>query len=315
MSWKELAAGYFHFSRRERTGVVALLLVIACIFFLPDIIGLRKAAVKSAITDSTWVNAMAKLETDNQPNDNYSNKRIYLEKKNGYRRQSQQTKSLFYFDPNTISAAEWKQLGVRDKTITTIQKYLSHGGKFKKPEDLSRIYGLFPDEFERIAPFIRIPDPSLYKEFTIKDPPNDHSPKTYLRRHTVIDINTADTTAWIALPGIGNKLAARIVNFRDKLGGFYSIDQVAETYGLADSVFQPIKQYLKLENKSVKKININTATIDEMKAHPYIRYAISNAIAQYRAQHGSYTSITGIRKLMLVTDEIFNKIAPYLTIN
>jgi DNA uptake protein ComE-like DNA-binding protein len=52
-----------------------------------------------------------------------------------------------------------------------------------------------------------------------------------------------------------------------------------------------------------------------MKAHPYIRYAISNAIAQYRAQHGSYTSITGIRKLMLVTDEIFNKIAPYLTIN
>ena len=313
MSWKELAAGYLHFSRRERTGVIALLLVIACIFFLPDIIGLRKAAVKSPITDSTWVNAMAKLETDNQPNDNYSNNPMYLEKKNGYR-QSQQTKSLFYFDPNTISAAEWKQLGVRDKTITTIQKYLSHGGKFKKPEDLSRIYGLFPDEFERIAPFIRIPEPSLYKEFTIKDSPNDHSPKTYLRRHTVIDINTADTTAWIALPGIGNKLAARIVNFRDKLGGFYSIDQVAETYGLADSVFQPIKQYLKLENKSVKKININTATVDQLKTHPYIRYALANSIITYRNEHGIFPSVNDLRKIMAVTDNILNKVSPYLTV-
>ena len=157
-------------------------------------------------------------------------------------------------------------------------------------------------------------EPSLYKEFTIKDSPNNYSPRTYLRRHTVIDINTADTTAWIALPGIGNKLAARIVNFRDKLGGFYSIDQVAETYGLADSVFQPIKQYLKLENKSVKKININTATVDQLKTHPYIRYALANSIITYRNEHGIFPSVNDLRKIMAVTDNILNKVSPYLTV-
>ena len=104
----------------------------------------------------------------------------------------------------------------------------------------------------------------------------------------VIDINTADTSAFISLPGIGSKLAARIVNFRDKLGGFYSIDQVGETFGLPDSTFQKIKQYLKLENTSIKKININTATVDELKAHPYIKYSVANPIIAYRNEHGPF---------------------------
>jgi len=117
------------------------------------------------------------------------------------------------------------------------------------------------------------------------------------------------------LPGIGNKLANRIVTFREKLGGFYKIDQVGETFALPDSTFQKIKPRLILTNNSVKQININTATIDELKTHPYIRYQIGNAIIQYRTQHGSFSSIEDIKKIVLVTDEIFNKAAPYLKVN
>ena len=71
--------------------------------------------------------------------------------------------------------------------------------------------------------------------------------KTYVARYSIIDVNTADTSAFISLPGIGSKLAARIVTFREKLGGFYSVEQIGETYGLPDSTFQKIKQWLKLE--------------------------------------------------------------------
>ena len=119
----------------------------------------------------------------------------------------------------------------------------------------------------------------------------------------------------IALPGIGSKLAQRIITFRDKLGGFYKIEQVAETFALPDSTFQKIKNRLLLANTALKQININTATLDELKSHPYLRYAIANAIVQYRAQHGNFNSISDLKKMALVTDELFTKAAPYLKIN
>ena len=130
-----------------------------------------------------------------------------------------------------------------------------------------------------------------------------------------MDVNKNDTAAFIALPGIGVKLSQRIVNFRERLGGFYKIDQIGETFGLADSIFQKIKPYLKLDNTPLRKIDINTASLEQLKAHPYLRYALGNAIIQYRSQHGNFTSVTDIKKIMLITDDVFNKVAPYLVIN
>jgi competence ComEA-like helix-hairpin-helix protein len=99
------------------------------------------------------------------------------------------------------------------------------------------------------------------------------------------------------------------------LGGFHSVEQVGETFGLQDSVFQKIKPMLKLNNTVIKQININTATLDELKAHPYIRYQIGNAIVQYRLQHGNFTSLSDLKKIMILTDEIYNKALPYLKLN
>jgi competence ComEA-like helix-hairpin-helix protein len=132
--------------------------------------------------------------------------------------------------------------------------------------------------------------------------------------YPVIDINIADTTAFIALPGIGSKLAARIINFREKLGGFYSVDQIGEVYGLADSVFQKLRQYLQLNDGVVKKININTATIDELKTHPYIKYNIANAIIAYRNAHGPFMKTEDIKKIMIIEEVQYIRIAPYLSL-
>lgn len=106
----------------------------------------------------------------------------------------------------------------------------------------------------------------------------------------------------------------RIIAFRNKPGGFYFVDQVAETYLLPDSTFQKIKPRMVIGNNPVKQININTASVDEMKAQPYLRYNIANATYQYRQQHGNFKSVEEIRKIMSVTEEIFNKVQSYLTV-
>ena len=93
------------------------------------------------------------------------------------------------------------------------------------------------------------------------------------------------------------------------------MDQVGETFGLPDSTFQKIKPQLKISITALKKININTADIEGMKKHPYLRYAIGNAIVTYRAQHGNFLALEDIKKIMTITDEVFNKLAPYLTID
>jgi competence ComEA-like helix-hairpin-helix protein len=320
MKWKEFVADYLTFSRRDRIGIMVLLTLILAVFLLPSVVS--RSSSKKASADTAWMASLRKLEIKENENnassgqylDDNSNNYQYDRTTNNYANKSKG--ELFYFDPNTMTTDGWQRLGLRDKTIHTIQNYLSKGGQFKKPEDLQRIYGLFPDEFERIAPYIKIESSGQQgsNSFTNNAPAETPPAKTYTFRYSIIDINLADTTAYITLPGIGSKLAARIVNFRDKLGGFYSVSQVGETFGLPDSTFQKIKQYLKLENTAVRKINLNTATIDELKAHPYIRYSLANPIIAYRNEHGLFSKLEDIKKVMAVTEEIYIKIAPYLTL-
>lgn len=321
MTWKEFVYDCLNFSRRDRIAIIVITAFIVLIFFLPKFIP-EKNSSKQIVADTTWITAMKKLEqkdTDNGRNDykqytdDNSNNYQYDRSQGGYTNRTKD--ELFYFDPNTLTAEGWEKLGLRDRTIHTIQNYLSKGGHFKKPEDLKKIYGLFPNEYERIAPFIRIvPASEPGGNFFIDNPVSESPlPNVHSSRYTTVEINSGDTAAFIALPGIGSKLAARIVNFRDKLGGFYSISQVGETFGLPDSTFQKIKQYLKLENTPVRKININTATLDELKVHPYIKWSIANPIIAYRNEHGLFGKIEDIKKVAAVTEEIYNKIAPYLT--
>lgn len=317
MSWSKALADYFSFTRKDSIGILVILAIVIGVFFLPKTF---KAAPKPVPADTAWVTAMKNLEQkelanenrsytdDNSPNYQYDRAtNHYTAKANG---------ELFNFDPNTLSAEGWAKLGIRQKTIQTIQNYLTKGGKFRKPEDLQRIYGLFPNEFERIAPYIKIEAAANTTGYTAKSDystTSNQPTKTYGPRYSIVDINSTDTTALIALPGIGSKLASRIINFRDKLGGFYSVTQVGETFGLPDSTFQKIKQYLKAEANSIKKINVNTASVDELKTHPYIKWSIANPLVAYRKEHGPFTKLEEIKKVMAVTDEVYIKIAPYLT--
>ena len=318
--WKRFISDYFNFTKKERTGIIVLLILIIILIILPflfpffirqkpvDVTTFKKQIEMLSAKQFDTTDKYAKR---NYSDDNFQNYRETDEKR-GY---SKQIKGeLFYFDPNTLDYAGWKRLGIKDKTVKTIQNYIAKGGRFYKPADIGKIWGLHKDEVQRFIPFVQIQNTNNISSTEIKL----HQTKPYEKEKfapAIIDINKADTTILIALPGIGSKLSQRILSFRDKLGGFYKVEQISETYGLPDSTFQKIKPRFSINNNSVHQININTATVDEMKAHPYLRYALANAIVQYRIQHGMYILVDDIKKIMLVTEDVFNKIGPYLKVN
>jgi competence protein ComEA len=341
---KDWIKQYLSFSKKERMGLAVLLVLISAMWLLPEFFGSEKRLSASLIRKA---DSLMQNMNDSTGNAIKSTAIIYFRS--------------FPFDPNTLNADGWKELGLRQKTIETIQKYIASGARFRKPSDLSKIYSLRPDEATRLIPYVVIktdsrtwindkvsnystyPDNKFYRNdvkryrinYSVRtakpanalnaaNPTNSANyssgqGRTYPYKNngrfdiSPVDINAADTTVFIALPGIGSRLATRIIQFREKLGGFHSIMQVAEIYGLKDSVFQLIKPFLILGTNGIKKININTAGIDSLNAHPYIQYPEARAIVQYRNQHGLFKDAGELLKISIINVEWLDRISPYLS--
>jgi competence ComEA-like helix-hairpin-helix protein len=307
---------YFSFTRKERIGISVLVFLLLIVLLIPAI-PIFRTNMQPAATDSSWITAISSLETNHFDKDTIG-QNIDEKPVSSYAFElslpGEQQPVLFAFNPNTLSEAGWQKLGLKEKTIQTIQHYLAKGGHFYKREDLKKIYGLNAADYARLYPFINIPDSKTERRAqTAIENESVYSKK--IAELTPIDINTADTAAFMKLPGIGSVLARRIVKFREKLGGFYSIGQIKETYGLKDSVFQKLLPYLKLESALIKMIHINTATKEELQSHPYISWNIANAIIEYRNQHGNYTQAAELKNIALIDEVVYQKIRPYITVN
>lgn len=224
---------------------------------------------------------------------------------------------LFSFDPNTTTKADFIKLGLPEKTAAMILKFREKGGTFRKKEDLQKIYGLKSKDYERLAPYITLETkPALTNQkpmtaIEAKSPDFNKTATARTMQHTMIDINQADAAEWQTLQGIGPAYAKRITNFRDKLGGFSNIEQVKETFGLPDSTFQAIKTQLKA-SPVLQTIAINTATLEELKAHPYIDARQAAAMVSYRTQHGAFSSLDDLRQMKALSADWLEKMSPYL---
>lgn len=307
--WKKFLNDYFFHSKKARLAVLCILIFFLLVYISPYLFKDHNKPT-AIIPDNSLLAAVDTLQNrgPQQQEDEEDGIQTAYNPTNynpGFLRAE-----LFEFDPNTLSLEGWQKLGLNQRTVKTINNYRNKGGKFYKPEDLQKIWGLPKPFYERVKNYISIT--SLKKTYTedFNEKPAFEKKKREVYR---IDINEGDTTAFIALPGIGSKLALRIVNFRDKLGGFYSTDQISETYGLADSTFQKIKPYLLLSSQP-KLLNLNTASKDELKTHPYIKWNLANAIVEYRNQHGAFKSIEDLKNIVLIDEAIYNKIIHYLTL-
>jgi competence ComEA-like helix-hairpin-helix protein len=208
------------------------------------------------------------------------------------------------FDPNHLQAGDWARFGLTERQAQSISNYLAKGGKFRVKSDLKKIYGMRTEIFARLEPHILLPD-SLERFQTGK--------KTAEQKMKVLNINNADSIQLEKLRGVGFTLAARIIKYRNKLGGFNSIDQLKEVWGLNDTLFRLISSQVSLEaTPTLNQLDINSDSPEILSQHPYVGRKLAYLIVNYRSQHGPFKRIEELKNLPLLTDEMFRKLAPYL---
>jgi len=205
--------------------------------------------------------------------------------------------ALFNFNPNNLPEEKWQQLGLTDQQIKSIKNYEAKGGRFYSKSDVQKMYALPDIDYQRLAPYISLPDKSNYTE----------------KSNDIVEINTADSAKLTQIRGIGGSFAKSIIRYRDRLGGFYRKEQLKEVFGIDSLMYLDISPFIKVDARKITKINLNKATNNSLIAFPYLTYKQRNAIVEYHTQHGDYTSLSDLKNIPIIDDEILRKIEPYIS--
>ena len=300
---------YFGFTKKELNGILILCILVMFILIFPWVYSQFKNPevhnFENFDLDMKEFLASGTAKTS----ESYNSVRNNVEN-------AELNSSYFYFDPNGLEESAWRKLGLSGRQIKVIKNYESKGGKFYSKEDLKKMYSISERKYQQLEPYIRIiSDRKQVKAYTPSYSQNN-SKKAYQSKTQylkVVELNTADSTELETLRGIGPAFSSRIVKYRNRLGGFYKKEQLLDVYGFDSAKFEGLKNQVSVDPLSIQKINLNTATFDELKRHPYLSYKQMNAIFQYRMQHGSYQSLEDLRKIAIIDEEILRKIEPYLT--
>jgi DNA uptake protein ComE-like DNA-binding protein len=141
-----------------------------------------------------------------------------------------------------------------------------------------------------------------------------HSYNAPFKRSRMVELNTADTIELKGLPSIGPWLARKIVEYREKLGGFYSKEQLLEVYRLTPGKLDTIAPFLLIDTSLVKRIPVNLVNLDELLNHPYMSRSQAKGLLAYREKHGPFGRIEDIRKCLLIDEKTFEKVRDYLKV-
>jgi competence protein ComEA len=297
---KSFLFNFFHFNKQERNGVFVLFAILAILFlvklFLPYFIT-NDAKILMKDSDSlTQINAL----------DTFVNEKTFLDKKEN---NAPVEKELFVFNPNTISSEEALKLGFSKKLTSTLINFRNKGGKFFKPDDLKKLYGLSPKLFQTLESYILIPNNR--KEFK-KDSANYKSFPKKKYAKTSVELNSADSLSIVYLKGIGPSFTKRIIKYRTMLGGFHNVNQLKEVYGMTDSLFLSLSSQVQIDKTKLTQIPINSIDLNSLRKHPYFNFQTAQAIINFRFKHGKLTE-KDIIDLGIFNSEKLSVILPYLT--
>ena len=174
--WKHFIADYLSFSKKERTGILVLVSMIGFFMGLPFLYPffIKPQPTNAKVFEKAIASLSIKQTGDRKKISTHTSEDNFQQSVNQFNSNPPIKGKLFYFDPNTASTDDWKSLGVRDKTIATIQHYLSKGGRFYKKEDIGKIWGLQPKEVERLTPYIQIQSSQIIQFSEEKDFKKNH---------------------------------------------------------------------------------------------------------------------------------------------
>jgi len=292
---------YFYFNSSQRKGVLFLVGLIICLLVAKNYLYLLQKDIP--LEENKIDELIAQLDQNEQKM--HASIQKYNQEKE---LNNDKTVKLFKFDPNQIPKEEWMLLGLSEKQSNTILNYRIKGGTFKVKSDLKKMYSISEEVYSKLEPFITLPDSlpkAIYKKIKNK--------KTAERKIGILlDINLSDSAEWTKLYGIGPVLSARIVKYREKLGGFISISQLSEVYGIQDTLLNQLDSQLIVSDIPIKKIQINNSTEKQLQRHPYINWNLANAIVKYKMNHGPFNDMTALKEIKILNDSISLKLEPYL---
>lgn len=210
----------------------------------------------------------------------------------------------FHFNPNTISIDSLVDLGLSPRQAQVLVNYRNKGGRFKSPDDLSKIHVIDSTTFKRLKQWVRIP------VIAQTDSSKAQTPSEQL----IVEINSADSVALTKIRGIGRSFARRIVLYRNSLGGFYSTNQLLEVYGLNPEVVNSIQENIYIDSSLIRKLNLNLISYEELKVHPYITDYQAKTIIYYRSKRGSIGNVAELLDNKLLPKDRYERIKPYFTV-
>lgn len=228
--------------------------------------------------------------------------------------QGKKKSKRFKFDPNTANKSQLISLGFSNKSANALLNYRSKGGRFYKRNAVKKIFGISASFYQSIEPFIEINRVHLTggSQTTKKQEPKFTAKKGIIRpKNKKLEINSASQEEWENLPAIGPFHAKNIVSLRKKLGGFYDIHQIKESYRLTDSTFQVIQPYLIVDKRNLHKIDLQRSSFKEINRHPYITYDHTKLLMKAQREVELY-SLKDLIETKIFNKTELDKLIPYL---
>ncbi len=301
----------FSFTKREKRGIYVL---IALIFLLIGVkyIYLPKQNYNERYDPTSFKKEVIAFQRSLKKKNTQDNNRKEVDQdRQAASKQHKVKLSLFKFNPNTLSRDGWEKLGLSEKIINVVINYRKSGGKFYKKEDLKKIYGLNETLYSKLEPFILLEEKQQTDKKHIKTQQNWEKQKSK-EPSPVININKADTFKLLLVDGIGPAYAKRICRYRELLGGFHSMEQLKEVYGINDSVYKDINRSLKVDSSEIERISLNNTTFKELIRHPYISAYQTKAILKYIDYKGGIRSSQELLDHNIFDKKTYDKVNIYL---
>lgn len=304
--WKN----FFFFSGSQRAGIILLLFLILLVLTF-RFVWLERVNNDFAFeSDSAFLQEFEDFKQSLVSIDSLRK----AERENRFKRASQASiaaAELFPFNPNELDSAGFVRLGLSQRIASNILKYRSRGGRFRDAEGFSRVYGISEAKYAVLKPYIIIPAEKKLPAETDSIPLG--TDKSQLELHFWVELNTADTTELMRIKGVGRYIATGIVHYRNQLGGFLKTDQLLEVRGITPENFDAISSFCKVNESLIRKIRINTASVDRLRTHPYLNFYQARQIYELRRKKGKLQNIDELSKLSELDNITIEKIKVYFS--